>query len=67
MLPFDSDLNEARVKTWTMSIEFEASFDFIDHQLHVQTSEGALRALALAPRSAADFYIAVPCEYPVAK
>ena len=35
---------------------FEVSFDFIDHQLRVQTSEGALRALALAPRSVADFY-----------
>lgn len=37
-------------------ISFEISFDFIDHQLRVQTSEGAQRALALAPRSVADFY-----------
>lgn len=38
------------------NVSFEVSFDFIDHQLRVQTSEGALRALALAPRSVADFY-----------
>ena len=38
------------------NVSFEVSFDFIDHQLRVQTSEGALRTLALAPRSVADFY-----------
>ncbi|MBI3547129.1 MAG: hypothetical protein HY081_11165 [Gammaproteobacteria bacterium] len=38
------------------NISFEISFDFIDHQLRVQTSEGAQRTLALAPRSVADFY-----------
>ncbi|MGB7931094.1 MAG: DUF5996 family protein [Gammaproteobacteria bacterium] len=35
---------------------FEISFDFLDHQLRVQTSGGAIRTLALAPRSVADFY-----------
>lgn len=38
------------------NVSFEVSFDFIDHQLRIQTSEGSLRALALAPRSVADFY-----------
>ncbi|MEK6409467.1 MAG: DUF5996 family protein [Acidobacteriota bacterium] len=35
---------------------FEIDFDFIDHQLHIRTSDGATRSLALAPRSVADFY-----------
>ena len=38
------------------AVSFEISFDFIDHQLRVQTSDGAVRALALAARSVADFY-----------
>ena len=37
-------------------VSFEISFDFLDHQLRVQTSDGAVRTLALAPRSVADFY-----------
>ena len=37
-------------------VSFEISFDFLDHLLRVQTSEGAIRTLALAPRSVADFY-----------
>ncbi len=37
-------------------VSFEISFDFLDHQLRVQTSEGAIRTLALAPRPVADFY-----------
>jgi hypothetical protein len=35
---------------------FEMEFDFIDHKLHIRTSEGAARNIALAPRSVADFY-----------
>ena len=35
---------------------FEVEFDFLDHLLRVQTSEGATRTLALRPRSVADFY-----------
>jgi len=35
---------------------FEISFDFLDHQLLVQTSEDAVRTLPLVPRSVADFY-----------
>jgi hypothetical protein len=31
-------------------------FDFVDHALRVETSEGAARAVALAPRSVADFH-----------
>ena len=35
---------------------FEVSFDFTDHRLIVQTSDGGLRGLPLAPRSVAEFY-----------
>jgi hypothetical protein len=35
---------------------FEIEFDFIDHQLLVDASDGAVRRIALAPRSVADFY-----------
>jgi len=35
---------------------FEIQFDFIHHKLIIQTSQGAIHTLALAPRSVADFY-----------
>jgi hypothetical protein len=35
---------------------FDISFDFLDHQLRVQTSDNAVETLVLAPRSVADFY-----------
>lgn len=35
---------------------FTMEFDFIDHQLVIRTSDGDKRALALEPRSVADFY-----------
>ncbi len=35
---------------------FTIDFDFIDHNLYVRTSDGALKALPLIPRSVADFY-----------
>jgi len=35
---------------------FEVRFDFIDHQLVVETSEGAIKRLPLAPCTVADFY-----------
>jgi hypothetical protein len=35
---------------------FEIDFDFIDHRLLIQTSDGIVRSLALEPRSVADFY-----------
>src|SRR5213595_3513509 len=35
---------------------FDVSFDFIDHQLVVLTSDGDERAMKLMPRSVADFY-----------
>jgi hypothetical protein len=38
---------------------FEMDFDFVGHELRVQTSRGESRSLALAPMSVADFYRAV--------
>ena len=35
---------------------FQIDFDFIDHRLVIQTSDGAIKTLALQPRSVADFY-----------
>jgi uncharacterized protein DUF5996 len=35
---------------------FEIQFDFLQHQLTIQTSAGASRGMKLAPRSVADFY-----------
>ncbi len=35
---------------------FEIEFDFIDHQLRVECSDGALSALSLRAQSVADFY-----------
>lgn len=35
---------------------FTISLDFLDHQLVIETLDGARRALPLAPRSVADFY-----------
>jgi uncharacterized protein DUF5996 len=36
--------------------QFEMLFDFIDHRLLIQTTEGDVRSLALIPMSVADFY-----------
>src|SRR5262245_19565168 len=38
---------------------FEIKFDFIDHQLRIDTSDGQRRTIGLKPRSVADFYRAV--------
>jgi hypothetical protein len=35
---------------------FELEFDFLDHQLHLRTSDGRSRDVALVPRSVAAFY-----------
>jgi hypothetical protein len=35
---------------------FQISFDFLDHQLQIDTSDGITKSIALAPRSVADFY-----------
>src|SRR5258706_6267552 len=35
---------------------FTIEFDFVDHQLVIRTSDGAVRSLALVPRTVADFY-----------
>jgi Family of unknown function (DUF5996) len=41
----------------TRSVEIR--FDFIDHQLHIESSDGATQTVELMPRSVADFYQAV--------
>jgi hypothetical protein len=38
---------------------FEIMFDFIDHELRIDKSDGERRAVELGPRSVADFYYAV--------
>ena len=38
---------------------FQIDFDFIDHQLVIQTGEGERRTLRLEPRTVADFYQAL--------
>ena len=35
---------------------FEAEFDFLDHRLHLRTSEGRSASVALEPKSVATFY-----------
>jgi len=35
---------------------FEIEFDFIDHKLRVECSDGALKTLVLRPQTVADFY-----------
>ena len=35
---------------------FQISFNFLDHQLQIETSDGITKRIALAPRSFADFY-----------
>src|SRR5919112_3034271 len=34
---------------------FQFDFDFIDHQLHITTTDGEARSIALDPRTVADF------------
>lgn len=36
---------------------FEIVFDFIDHELHVVTSDGRRQTIALEPRTVADFFV----------
>jgi hypothetical protein len=38
---------------------FEIAFDFIDHQLRIETSDGGRRAVPLVPMTVQDFYAAV--------
>jgi hypothetical protein len=35
---------------------FEMVFDFLDHELRIETGEGVVEAVQLAPRTVADFY-----------
>jgi hypothetical protein len=37
-------------------IAFEITFDFVAHQLLIETSDGRTRSLALVPQTVADFY-----------
>jgi len=37
-------------------VDMEIEFDFVDHRLHMRTSTGEARQVALRPRSVADFY-----------
>lgn len=41
------------------SRSFQIDFDFIDHRLEIQTSEGAVSTILLIARSVADFYAEV--------
>jgi Family of unknown function (DUF5996) len=43
-------------KTGTVSGTIEVRFDFIDHKLLLETSEGRAAAVALKPQSVAEFY-----------
>lgn len=38
---------------------FQITFNFLDHQLWIETSDGITRTIELTPRSVADFYRAV--------
>jgi len=38
---------------------FEITFDFVDHQLRIDSCDGGQRAIELRPRSVADFYRAL--------
>ena len=38
------------------SVAFEVQFDFIDHRVIVNTSDGVTRSIALRPQPVADFY-----------
>lgn len=38
------------------NISFEICFDFVSHQLQIETSNGQTKTIPLAPRSVADFY-----------
>ena len=38
---------------------FQIDFDFIDHRLLIQTSDGTVRTMELRPQSVADFYTAL--------
>ncbi len=36
---------------------FQITFDFINHELQIQTNDGEMDAMSLVPRSVADFYV----------
>jgi hypothetical protein len=41
------------------SVTLAITFDFIDHQLVIQTSDGRIERVALEPQTVANFYVAV--------
>jgi len=43
---------------------FEIEFDFIDHKLRIECSDGAIKKLPLRPQSVADFYREVMAALP---
>src|SRR5262245_7865323 len=40
-------------------VSLEIEFDFVDHQLHLRTTDGGDDAVELRPRTVADFHAAV--------
>ena len=36
---------------------FDVEFDFVEHKLHIRSSDGGARQVALEPKSVADFYV----------
>jgi hypothetical protein len=38
------------------TLTFQMDFDFVDHELRIETDDGGRRSVALAPRPVADFY-----------
>jgi Family of unknown function (DUF5996) len=41
---------------------FEIAFDFVDHELRIETGDGAVGGLALEPRPVAEFYASLLAE-----
>lgn len=46
----DHDTDPLRSRT------FQVEFDFVDHRLVIETSDGTIREIALRPQAVADFY-----------
>jgi Family of unknown function (DUF5996) len=44
------------------TLSFQIDFDFIDHRLHIETSDGARRSFELGPRSVADFLYEITAQ-----
>jgi hypothetical protein len=57
LYPSARGLTTSTMHTGGRGVEME--FDFIDHALHIRTSDGQARQVELEPRSVASFYAAV--------